>query len=123
MQSRITGMAIALRPPAIAIGGQSIDLMSTPPRLQQSAASRSRTGGGKRRGIGMPAFYNRNVAAQEAFSGNAPIYMSWTIARRNDRLPHVFAPLPHHGGGGSPPAKAERRSTIQFPNYSGQTPE
>src|ERR1041385_5467979 len=51
-QSRIMGMAIALRPPAIAIGGQSIDLISTPPRLQQSAARRSRRGDKNRRGIG-----------------------------------------------------------------------
>lgn len=51
MQSSITGMAIALRPPAIAIGDQSIDLIRTPPRLQHKAASKSSNGGKNRRNI------------------------------------------------------------------------
>jgi hypothetical protein len=63
MQSNITGMAIALRPPAIAIGDQSIDLIRTPPRLQHKAASKSRSGGKKRGGTIWP-IYNALASAQ-----------------------------------------------------------
>src|SRR4029077_7783519 len=43
-----TGIAAILRPAAIAIGGQSIDLINTPPKLQSSAVITKRTGARKR---------------------------------------------------------------------------
>ena len=61
-QSRMMGMAIALRPPAIAIGGQSIDLISTPPRLQR--APRGGAGRAARIGAASGAFYNRSATMQ-----------------------------------------------------------
>jgi len=44
----ITGNAIALRVPAIAIGFQSIDFTKTPPRLQSTAVISSRAAGKRR---------------------------------------------------------------------------
>jgi hypothetical protein len=41
----------------MAIGGQSIDLINRPPRLQHKAADKRRSGGRKRRDIPCP-FYN-----------------------------------------------------------------